>query len=63
MKTIKKGKLNLNRETLVELDAISLQHARGGIADGGEGGGAEPAISVVISNNCNSMVAWNCPRG
>ena len=32
MKAMKKGKLNLQRETLVELDANALQAANGGVA-------------------------------
>jgi hypothetical protein len=61
MKTINKGKLNLNRETLVELDPQWLHNARGGVGgdgygfDGGQGGGAGDA-----SARFQSIVSY-CP--
>ena len=55
MKTIKKSKLNLDRETLLELDRQSLDHARGGAAaEGGNGRTIFPVTWIPVSGcACN----------
>jgi hypothetical protein len=64
MKTIKKAKLALNRESLVELDSNFLNNARGGFdgpGDDGGGGGADPMSRSFVSCNCNSVLSY-CPN-
>jgi len=56
MKTIKKAKLSLNRESLVELDSNFLRHARGGFeAPGDDGAGAGQASKSWIPLSCYSQ--------
>jgi hypothetical protein len=69
MKTIKKGKLNLNRETLVELDSRFLSNARGGVGGEGDGGypqgggqtdGQNGQASASWFPGCNFSKQGNC---
>jgi hypothetical protein len=56
MKTIKKGNLTLDRETLVELGANVLRTARGGVGENtypfdGDGGGSQ-LTTTFIQGSC-----------